>query len=112
MKSHSSQGSILIVFHLVLLKKPISREVKMMRSGWWVKEKKKKKQMALVLIIVTMILQFQMKGCVGCVETERMGLLQLKSYLSLLRSPEDESVHVHQNVSMIKLTGESLASFI
>ncbi|CAA7013831.1 unnamed protein product [Microthlaspi erraticum] len=53
-----------------------------MRSWWWVKEKKK--QMALLLIIATMILQFQMKGCVGCVESERMGLLQLKSYLSSL----------------------------
>ncbi|KAF8104054.1 hypothetical protein N665_0181s0075 [Sinapis alba] len=49
------------------------------RYWWWVKEKK---QMALVLfMIVTLMLQLQMKGCVGCLETERMGLLQLKSYL-------------------------------
>ncbi|CAA7013797.1 unnamed protein product [Microthlaspi erraticum] len=40
--------------------------------------------MALVLIVVAMILQFQMKGCVGCVESERMGLLELKSYLNSL----------------------------
>uniref|UniRef100_A0A1J3G698 Leucine-rich repeat-containing N-terminal plant-type domain-containing protein n=1 Tax=Noccaea caerulescens TaxID=107243 RepID=A0A1J3G698_NOCCA len=34
-----------------------------------------------------------MKGCVGCVESERMGLLQLKSYLNSLLSPkEDESI--------------------
>ncbi|KAG2292447.1 hypothetical protein Bca52824_039116 [Brassica carinata] len=36
--------------------------------------------MALVLfMIVTLMLQLQMKGCVGCLETERMGLLQLKN---------------------------------
>ncbi|CAA7013799.1 unnamed protein product [Microthlaspi erraticum] len=52
-----------------------------MRSWWWVKEKKKHMDL---LITVAMILQFQMKGCVGCVETERMGLLQLKSYSSSL----------------------------
>ncbi|KAH0893553.1 LOW QUALITY PROTEIN: hypothetical protein HID58_055982 [Brassica napus] len=47
------------------------------RYWWWVK---KKKQMALVLfMIVTLMLQLQMKGCVGCLETERMGLLQLKN---------------------------------
>ncbi|XP_006306633.2 leucine-rich repeat receptor protein kinase EMS1 isoform X1 [Capsella rubella] len=37
-----------------------------------------------------MMLQFQMKGCVGCVETERMGLLQLKSYLRSLLDAEEE----------------------
>ncbi|CAA7024366.1 unnamed protein product [Microthlaspi erraticum] len=64
-------------------------EIKM-RSWWWVKEKKK--QMALVFITVMMILQFQMKGCVGCVETERMGLLQLKSYLNSFSSYKDENI--------------------
>ncbi|KAL1202027.1 Receptor-like protein 1 [Cardamine amara subsp. amara] len=60
------------------------------RSWWWVTEKKR---MTLVFITITMILQFQMKGCVGCLETERMGLLQLKSYLnSLLPSPDEESI--------------------
>ncbi|CAH2038670.1 unnamed protein product [Thlaspi arvense] len=47
----------------------------------WVKEKK---QMALVFITITMMLQFHMKRCVGCLETERMGLLQLKTYLKNL----------------------------
>ena len=48
--------------------------------------------MASVIITVAMILQFHMKGCVGCVETERMGLLQLKSYLNSIRSPEEETI--------------------
>ena len=60
------------------------------RYWWWVKEKK---QMALVLfMIVTLMLQLQMKGCVGCLETERMGLLQLKSYLKNGFEVEKESM--------------------
>ncbi|CAN7034361.1 unnamed protein product [Brassica rapa subsp. trilocularis] len=60
------------------------------RYWWWVK---KKKQMALVLfMIVTLMLQLQMKGCVGCLETERMGLLQLKSYLKNGFKVEEESM--------------------
>ncbi|XP_013716483.1 receptor-like protein 1 isoform X2 [Brassica napus] len=60
------------------------------RYWWWVKEKK---QMALVLfMIVTVMLQLQMKGCVGCLETERMGLLQLKSYLKNDFEVEEESM--------------------
>ncbi|KAJ4895415.1 receptor like protein 1 [Raphanus sativus] len=60
------------------------------RNWWWVKEKK---QMALVLfMIVTLMLQLQMKGCVGCLETERMGLLQLKSYLKNGFEVEEESM--------------------
>ncbi|KFK43047.1 hypothetical protein AALP_AA1G071400 [Arabis alpina] len=56
-------------------------------SWWWVKEKK---HMALVFIAITMMLQLQIKGCVGCLETERIGLLQLKSYLnSLIPSPRE-----------------------
>ncbi|KFK22696.1 hypothetical protein AALP_AAs73849U000100, partial [Arabis alpina] len=59
-------------------------------SWWWVKEKK---HMALVFIAITMMLQLQIKGCVGCLETERIGLLQLKSYLnSLIPSPHEGSV--------------------
>lgn len=48
--------------------------------------------MALVVIIVTIILQFQSKGCLGCLYYERMGLLQLKSYLNSLLSPKEESI--------------------
>ncbi|CAG7867449.1 unnamed protein product [Brassica rapa] len=60
------------------------------RYWWWVKEKK---QMALVLfMIVTLMLQLQMKGCVGCLETERMGLLQLKSYLKNGFKVEEEGM--------------------
>ncbi|KAF2617705.1 hypothetical protein F2Q68_00042692 [Brassica cretica] len=60
------------------------------RYWWWVKEKK---QMALVLfMIVTLMLQLQMKGCVGCLETERTGLLQLKSYLKNGFEVEEESM--------------------
>ncbi|RID48888.1 hypothetical protein BRARA_I05363 [Brassica rapa] len=60
------------------------------RYWWWVKEKK---QMALVLfMIVTLMLQLQMKGCVGCLETERMGLLQLKSYLKNGFEVEEEGM--------------------
>ncbi|CAN6902801.1 unnamed protein product [Brassica oleracea] len=60
------------------------------RRWWWVKEKK---QVAFVFITMTMMLQFQMKGCVGCLETERMGLLQLKSYLkNLLDEGEEDSI--------------------
>ncbi|KAF3497648.1 hypothetical protein DY000_02058097 [Brassica cretica] len=60
------------------------------RYWWWVKEKK---QMALVLfMIVTLMLQLQMKGCVGCMETERTGLLQLKSYLKNGFEVEEESM--------------------
>ena len=60
------------------------------RYWWWVKEKK---QMALVLfMIVTLMLQLQMKGCVGCLKTERMGLLQLKSYLKNGFKVEEEGM--------------------
>ena len=60
------------------------------RYWWWVKEKQ---QMALVLfMIVTLMLQLQMKGCVGCLETERMGLLQLKSYLKNGFKVEEEGM--------------------
>ncbi|KAF8104053.1 hypothetical protein N665_0181s0074 [Sinapis alba] len=60
------------------------------RRWWWVKEKK---QIALVFITITMMLQFQMKGTVGCLETERMGLLQLKSYLkNLLDEGEEDTI--------------------
>ncbi|KAF3574532.1 hypothetical protein F2Q69_00059291 [Brassica cretica] len=49
--------------------------------------------MALVLfMIVTLMLQLQMKGCVGCLETERMGLLQLKTYLKNGFKVEEESM--------------------
>ena len=49
--------------------------------------------MALVLfMIVSLMLQLQMKGCVGCLETERMGLLQLKSYLKNDFEVEEESM--------------------
>ncbi|CAH8251463.1 unnamed protein product [Arabidopsis lyrata] len=63
------------------------------RSRWWVKEKKK--MMALVFITITMMLQFQIKACV---ETERMGLLQLKSYLENLiinAGEEDEGTPIY-----------------
>lgn len=54
---------------------------------------KKQKQIALVFIAMTMMLHFQMKGCVGCLETERTGLLQLKSYLkNLLDEGEEDSI--------------------
>lgn len=53
------------------------------RRCWWFKQR------ALVLITITMILQFQMKGCECCVETERMGLLQLKLYLQNLTDAEE-----------------------
>ncbi|KFK23837.1 hypothetical protein AALP_AAs50029U000400 [Arabis alpina] len=54
---------------------------------------KEKKAMALVFIAISIILQFQINGCVGCLETERIGLLQLKSYLnSLIPSPHEGSV--------------------
>ncbi|CAL9214020.1 unnamed protein product [Arabidopsis halleri] len=46
--------------------------------------------MALLFITITMNFQLQTKGCVGCVETERMGLLQLKSYLNSLLIPKGE----------------------
>nr|VDD59362.1 unnamed protein product [Brassica oleracea] len=60
------------------------------RRWWWVKEKK---QVAFVFITMTMMLQFQMKRCVGCLETERIGLLQLKSYLkNLLDAGEEDSI--------------------
>lgn len=58
--------------------------------SWWCATQKKR--MALVFITITMILQFQMKGCVGCLETERMGLLQLKSYLNNVLDAEEESI--------------------
>ncbi|KAG2260178.1 hypothetical protein Bca52824_079472 [Brassica carinata] len=49
--------------------------------------------MALVLfMIVTLMLQLQMKGCVGCLKTERMGLLQLKSYLKNGFKVEEEGM--------------------
>ncbi|CAH8361599.1 unnamed protein product [Eruca vesicaria subsp. sativa] len=38
------------------------------------------------------MLQLQLKGCVGCLETERMGLLQLKSYLKNGFEVEEESM--------------------
>ncbi|KAG2260638.1 hypothetical protein Bca52824_079932 [Brassica carinata] len=54
---------------------------------------KEKKQMALVLfMIVSLMLQLQMKGCVGCLETERTGLLQLKSYLKNGFEVEEEEM--------------------
>ncbi|KAL0884557.1 hypothetical protein Bca101_008538 [Brassica carinata] len=54
---------------------------------------KEKKQMALVLfMIVSLMLQLQMKGCVGCLETERTGLLQLKSYLKNGFEVEEEGM--------------------
>ncbi|XP_009118443.1 receptor-like protein 1 isoform X1 [Brassica rapa] len=60
------------------------------RRWSWVKEKK---QVAFVFITMTMMLQFQMKGTVGCLETERIGLLQLKSYLkNLLDEGEEDSI--------------------
>ncbi|KAL1202003.1 Receptor-like protein 1 [Cardamine amara subsp. amara] len=59
------------------------------RRWWWVKSEK---QMALVVIIVIVTLQFQTKGCVGCLENERVGLLELKSYLNSLLSPKEESI--------------------
>jgi len=46
-----------------------------------------------------MIIQFQMKGCVSCVETERMGLLQLKSYLKNLVDAEEEE---EEGLSILK----------
>ena len=40
-----------------------------------------------------MMLQFQMKGSEGCLETERAGLLQLQSYLkNLLDEGEEDSI--------------------
>lgn len=57
------------------------------RRRWWVK---RKKHIALVFITITMMLQFQIKGCVSCVKTERIGLLQLKSYLKNLLDAEEE----------------------
>lgn len=62
------------------------------RSWWWDKEKK---MMALVFITITMMLQFQIKACV---ETERMGLLQLKSYFENLiinAGEEDEGTPIY-----------------
>ncbi|KAL1190955.1 Receptor-like protein 1 [Cardamine amara subsp. amara] len=51
------------------------------RSGSFVKHT------ALLFIIMMML----MKGCAGCVETERMGLLQLKSHLKNLYNVTEES---------------------
>ncbi|KFK43038.1 hypothetical protein AALP_AA1G070600 [Arabis alpina] len=56
------------------------------RSWWWIKEKK---HMALLFITITMILLLHIKGCVGCLESEKMGLLQLKSYLKNLIHAEN-----------------------
>ncbi|ANM60455.1 receptor like protein 1 [Arabidopsis thaliana] len=66
------------------------------RRRWWVKPKK---HITLVFITITMIIQFQMKGCVSCVETERMGLLQLKSYLKNLVDAEEEE---EEGLSILK----------
>ncbi|KAG7653404.1 Leucine-rich repeat [Arabidopsis suecica] len=65
------------------------------RRRWWVKPKK---HIALVFITITMMLQFQIKGCVSCVETERIGLLQLKSYLKNLLDAEEEE----EGLSLLK----------
>ncbi|KAG2260640.1 hypothetical protein Bca52824_079934 [Brassica carinata] len=49
--------------------------------------------MTLVFFMtVSLMLQLQMEGCVGCLETERMGLLQLKSYLKNGFKVEEESM--------------------
>ena len=51
------------------------------RRWWW------------IFIQTTMMLQFQMKGSEGCLETERAGLLQLQSYLkNLLDEGEEDSI--------------------